>query len=164
MLVDGLFEETVQLKTLPEFQSQPRGAELARPLQTHLVQQHPRYLRIIRRRLHLRREQLELLRLALIVEDFYRLQPACLRRAVQFPEIAQCSLPRAVGRTHRFHQRPVRVVFSILVAAVRAQKHYRPILSRDRIPFKRVGLHYIGFRDPFVANKATYLLAKPENC
>jgi hypothetical protein len=38
------------------------------------VQQHASYLRIIRRRLHLRREQLQLLRLTLLVEDLDRLR------------------------------------------------------------------------------------------
>ena len=129
MLVDGLFEEAIQFQTLPKFQTEPDGSELPRPLQTHLVQQHPRHLRIIRRRFHLRREQLQLLRFTLLVENFNRLQPARLRGTVQLAEVAQCFLTRTIGRAHRFHQRPIGVVLTVLASPVRAQKHSQPILS-----------------------------------
>jgi hypothetical protein len=51
-------------------QPQPARAELPRALQPHLVEQHPRHLRIIRRRFDLRGKQLQLLCFALFVEDF----------------------------------------------------------------------------------------------
>jgi len=40
-----------------------------RSLPTHFVQQHPRHLRIVIRRRHIRRRQTQLLRIALFIEN-----------------------------------------------------------------------------------------------
>jgi hypothetical protein len=45
-----------------------RAGMLPRALQSHLVQQHARHLRIIHRRFHMRWKKLQLLRLTLLVE------------------------------------------------------------------------------------------------
>ena len=116
ILIDRLFEESIQLQPLPQFQPQKAGAELPRSFQPHLVHQHARYLRIVGRRRHMRREQFQLLRFALFVEDLDRLQPARLRRTVQLAQVAERSLTRTIGRAHRFHQRPVCVILAVLFA------------------------------------------------
>jgi len=113
--IDGLFEETIQFQALPQIQPQETGAELPRSFQTYFVQQHPRYLRIVLGRSHMRRKQFQLLRIALIVEDLNGLQPARLRRAVQFAQIANRFLTRTVWCAHRLHQRPVRVILAVLL-------------------------------------------------
>ena len=82
---------------LPQFQSQKAGAELPCSFQPHLVQQHARDLRIVGRRLHMRREQLQLLRFALFIEDLDGFQPARLRRTVQLAQITERLLPRTIG-------------------------------------------------------------------
>ncbi len=69
----------------------PAG-DLSLSFQTYFVQQHARYLRIVIARRHMRREQFQLLRVALIVEDLNALRPACLRRAVQFAQITDAVL------------------------------------------------------------------------
>ncbi|MDQ1472828.1 MAG: hypothetical protein QOJ99_4308 [Bryobacterales bacterium] len=51
------FEEAIQFEPLPQFQSEKTRAELPGSFQPHFVQQHTRYLRIIRRRSYMRREQ-----------------------------------------------------------------------------------------------------------
>ncbi len=50
-------------------------------------------------------------------------------QTVQFAEITQRLLAWTIGRTHRFHQRPIVVVLAVFVAAVGTQEHSRPILS-----------------------------------
>ena len=117
------FKETIQFKPLPQFQSKETGAERTCPLQTHFVQQYPRHLRIVVGRRHHRREQFQLPRIALLVENFNRLHPARLRRTVQFTQIAERSLTRTIRRARRFHQRPVRVRLAVLAATVRTQIH-----------------------------------------
>src|SRR5579875_160710 len=134
--------EHLQFQTLPHFQSEPAGSELPRSFQTHCVQQHPRYLRIIRRRLHMRGEQLQLLGFALFLEDFNGGQPARMRGAIQLARITQCFLARTIRRAHRFDQRPIGVILAVLLATVRPQKHSELIVSWDRLAFKLVGLRY----------------------
>jgi hypothetical protein len=51
-------------------------------------------------------------------------QPARVCRIVQFAEVAERALPRAVGGAHGFDQRPIAVVFAVLTSAVRPQKHF----------------------------------------
>ncbi len=142
-MIHGLLEEPIQFQALPQLQTQPAGAELARSFQTHLIQQHARDLRIAGRRLHIGGEQLELLRLTLLIEDLDRFQPACLCRTVQLTEIAEPSLSRSVRRAHRFHQRPVDVILAVLAAPMLPQKHSQLIVSWTADAYKRVGLHYI---------------------
>ncbi len=101
----------------------------------------------------MRREQFQLLRLALFIEDLDRLQPARLRRTVQLAQIAQRSLTRTIRRAHRFHQRPIGVVLAVLAALVRPQKHSGPIVSSAMDGFKRVGLHYIAFQKIPIVNR-----------
>jgi len=62
------FKETIQIKPLPQVQSKKTGAEHARSLQVHFVQQHPRCLRIVIGWRHMRGEQFQLLRIDLLVE------------------------------------------------------------------------------------------------
>ena len=78
-LVDGFLKKPIQFQAFPKLQTQIAGTELPRPFQAHLVQQNAGYLRIIRRRLDMRRKQLQLFRFTLFVEDLDGLQPACLR-------------------------------------------------------------------------------------
>src|SRR5581483_5817241 len=118
MLIHRLPEKAVQTQTLPQFQTEPTGTELPRPLQSHFVQQHPRHLRIVGRHLDVRWKQLQLLRLSLLVEDFDGLQPPRLGGIVQLTEITERSLPRTVRRPHGLDQRPVRVILAVLLAAV----------------------------------------------
>ena len=108
----------------------------------------------------MRGKKLKLLRLTLVVEYFDRFQPARLRGTVQFPEITQSPLLRTIRSPHGLHQRPVSMVLTILLPTVGTQKHSRPILSRERNPFKRVGLHYIDFSEFEIAGKQ---LASPRN-
>ncbi len=77
----------------------------------------------------MRREQLQLLRVALLIEDLDGFQPARLRRTVQFAHVAESLLSRAIRRAHRLDQRPIRVILAVLVATVRPQKHSELILS-----------------------------------
>ena len=142
-VIDGWLEEAIQFETLPHFQSKEAGTELPRSLQTYFVQQHPRYLRVVRRRLHMRGEQFQLLGFALFIEDLNGCQPACLRGAVQLAQVAQSFLTRTDRRAHGFHQRPIGVVLAVLLATVRPQKHSELIVSWCRFAFKTVGLHYI---------------------
>src|SRR5205807_8759861 len=60
-----------------------------------------------------------------------------------------------VGRSHRLHKRPIRMPLAILAALMRPQKHSCPILSWRDLGFKRVGLHYIGFRERQCCNQNT---------
>jgi hypothetical protein len=62
----------------------------------------------------------------MLVENFHRFQPAGVRRIVQ---LAQRSLPRAIGSAHGFHQRPVAVLFAVLASAMRPQKHFCLMVS-----------------------------------
>ena len=121
--------EAIQFETLPHFQSEQAGTELPRPLQTYFVQQHPRYLRVVRRRLHMRGEELQLLGFALFIEDLNGCQPARLRGAVQLAQVAQNLLARTIRRAHGFHQRPIGVVLAVLATMVRPQKHSEMIVS-----------------------------------
>jgi hypothetical protein len=141
--IDGLLEEAIQFETLPHFQSEEAGAELPRPLQTYFVQQHPRYLRLVRRRLHMRGQELQLLAFTLFIEDLNGCQPARLRGAVQLAQVAQSLLTWTIRRAYGFHQRPIGVVLAVLLATVRPQKHSELIVSWYRFAFKTVGLHYI---------------------
>src|SRR6266699_2685333 len=68
VLIHRIFKESLQPQALPKFQTEPARAELPRPLQSHLVQQHTRHWGIIRWRLHVRRKKFQLLRLTLLVE------------------------------------------------------------------------------------------------
>ena len=121
-------KETIQFEPLPQFQPQKARTELARSFQPYFVQQHPRYLRIVRRR-KVRGKQFQLPRFTLIVKDLHRSQPACLPRTVQLTQVAQSLLTRAIRRAHRFHHRPIGVILAVLVATVRPQKHSVLIVS-----------------------------------
>jgi hypothetical protein len=121
-----LFEEAIQFELLPYFQPEKTGAELSCSFQPHFAEQHARHLRIVRWRLYMRGKELELLRFALLVENLDGGQPARLRGTVQLTQIAESLLTRTIGGTHRFDQRPVRV---ILAAMVRPQKHSDTIVS-----------------------------------
>lgn len=127
--IDRSLEEAVQLQALPKFQPQVADAELPCALQPHSVHQHARHLRIIGGRFDMRREQFQLLCFAVLVEHLHGLQPAGLRGTVQSPQITERLLTRTVGRAHRLHQRPVGMVFAVLGALVRPQKHSVAILS-----------------------------------
>jgi hypothetical protein len=97
-----------------------------------------------------------LLRLALLVEDFHRLPPACLCGTVQCAELTKGSLPRTIRRAYGFHERPVDVILAVLRPLRRTQKHAGSIFSGDAAPFQGVGLHSIGFSESVVAGKSTY--------
>jgi hypothetical protein len=103
-VIDSLFEETIQFEALPQIQPRKAGTELPRPFQTHSVQQHPRHLRVVIGWRHMRREKLQLLCFAVLVEDFNSCLPARLRRTVQFPQIAECLLARAIRCAHCFDE------------------------------------------------------------
>jgi len=122
-------KETIQFEPLPQFQPQKARTELARSFQPYFVQQHPRYLRIVRRRRHMRGEQLQLLCFALFIEDLNGRQPARLRGTVQLAQVAECLLARTIRCAHRFHQRPIHVILAVLAAMVRPQKHSVLIVS-----------------------------------
>jgi hypothetical protein len=77
--IDGFLEEAIQFQAFPKLETQITGTELPRSFQAHLVQQNAGYVRIIRRRLDMRRKQLQLFRFTLFVEDRDGLQLACLR-------------------------------------------------------------------------------------
>src|SRR5205807_10387346 len=86
---------------------------------------------------------------------FDRLQPPSLRRTVQLTQVTKSSLAWTVGRSHRLHKRPIPMPLAILAALMRPQKHSCPILSWRDLGFKRVGLHYIGFRERQCCNQNT---------
>jgi hypothetical protein len=44
------------------------------------------------------------------------------------------------------------VILTVLVALMRPQKHLAASLSSHVVGFKRVGLHYIAFSEPAIAN------------
>jgi hypothetical protein len=52
IVIHRLFEKAIQFQPPPQFQPQIAGAELARPFQTHPVDQHACHLRISRWRFH----------------------------------------------------------------------------------------------------------------
>ena len=60
-----MFEKAIQFKPFPKLQTQIAGTKLPRSFQAHLVKQNAGYLRIIRRRLDMRRKQLQLFRFTL---------------------------------------------------------------------------------------------------
>ena len=96
-------------------------------------------MRIVWGRLHLRREQFQLLRFTLFIKDLNRSQPPCLIRTVQFAQMTQCSLTRPIGCAHRLHQRPVGVLLAILreshdlALAVDAAHPPEHVLERERV-------------------------------
>ena len=126
-MVYRLFEEIVQFQSSPQLQPQIAGPELSRPFQAHPIHQHARDLRIVRRRLHMRRKQFQLLRFGVFVKDLDCLQPARTIRAVQLTQMAKRFLPRTIRRAHRLHQRPIGVLLSIFAPTVRPQN----ILARS---------------------------------
>src|SRR4051812_45050420 len=67
-VIHGFLEESVQLKTLPQLQTQKARTELPTPFQSHSIQQNSGHLGVIRRRLYFRREQFQLCALALLIE------------------------------------------------------------------------------------------------
>src|SRR5262249_46328435 len=71
-------------------------------LQPHFVQQYARHLRIVGQRLDVGGKQLQLLSLALLVEDLDCLQPPRLGGMVQLTQITERSLPRTVRRSKTF--------------------------------------------------------------
>ena len=129
IVVHRLCKETIQFQASPQFQPQIAGAELSRPCQAHPVDQDPCHLRIVWGRLHLRREQFQLLRFTLFIKDLNRSQPPRMIRTVQLAQMTQRSLTRSIGCAHRFHQGPVGVFLAVLAAVVRPQKHSRLIVS-----------------------------------
>ena len=163
LLIEAPFEEAIQFQALPQFQSEKARADLPSSFQPHFVQQHTPDLRIIRRRRHMRREQLQRLRIALFVEDFNRCQPAGLRRTVPLAQVTERFLPRAIRRAHRFDQRPIGVILTVLAAVVRPQKHSELIVSWPEAAFKRVGLHYIAILGNQHSADCTYLSQRPQN-
>ena len=86
-------------------------------------------VRIVRRRRQMRREELPLLRFALVVKDLDGSHPARLRRDVQLAEIAEGFLARTIGSAHRLDQRPVGMPLAVLAAMVWPQKHSEQIVS-----------------------------------
>jgi hypothetical protein len=103
-----------------------------------------RHLRIVRRRFDLGGEMLQLSALAPLVQDFDRFQPLHLGRSVQLAQVTQSSLARTIGFTHRFYQRPVSMVLSVLPALMLQQTSGGDIVT-NRSDNKRAGLHYIAF-------------------
>jgi len=129
LVIHRLFEESVQSQPLPQLDPQIAGAELARSLQSHFIQQYARHLRVIGRRLHIRGEQFQLLCFTLLVENLDGLHPPRMGRTIQLAQVAERLLARTVRCTHRFHQRPIRVILAVLAAVVRPQKHSELIVS-----------------------------------
>jgi hypothetical protein len=101
---------------------------------------------------------LKLLGFALLVKHLDGLQPACLRRSVQFPQLAQSSLARTIHLSHPLDQRRVGMILTVLAALMRPQKHLSASLSSAALGFKRVGLHYIALSDPAIAKTRLVLL------
>jgi hypothetical protein len=77
----------------------------------------------------MRGEEFQLLRFALFIEDLDGGQPARLRGTVPLAQVAERLLPRAIRGAHGFDQRPIGVIFAVLVATVRPQKHSELIVS-----------------------------------
>ena len=115
-------------------------------------------------RFHLRRKQFQLLGLALLIEDFNRLQPARLRANCSVRPDSTASSAWTIRRAHRFHQRPVAVILAVLPPPVRSAETFcADLVMRSRTAFKRVGLHYIGSSESLVAGKDAYLTPRPKN-
>ncbi len=129
MIVDELIEETVQFQSPPQLQSQVTGAELSRPFQPHPMDQDACHLRIVRWHLRMRREQFQLTRFAVLIEDLHCLQPARMIRTVQLTQMADRSLSWTIRCAYRFHQRPIGVLLAVFAAMVRTQKHSGSIVS-----------------------------------
>ena len=123
VLIDQFLIEPVQFQPLPQLQPHKTVSELPASFQPNLVQQDSCDVRIVLRRLDLCRKQFQLPAFALLVENLNRLQPPCLRRAVQLAQITQRPLSRTFRRSDRFDQRPVRVPFAIFRSIVRPQEH-----------------------------------------
>src|SRR6266851_7939978 len=100
----------------------------------------------------MRRKQLQLLCLTLLVEHFDGLEPSGLGRTVQLTQITQRLLPRSVGGPHRFHQRPIHMILSVFLPLMGAHEHLAPIMPLPRSSDKTLGLHYIGFFTRSIAN------------
>ena len=94
---------------------------------------------------HFTRKQLQLRTLALLVKDLYRLLPAGMRCAVQFPQVAQRALPRTIGRTHGFHQRPIAMLSAVSNAPMLAKEHPALIMAAENFAAQeaRSALHQV---------------------
>jgi hypothetical protein len=77
----------------------------------------------------MRGPQFQLLRFPLFVKNLNRLQPSRLIRTVQLAQMAERSLAWTIYCAHRFHQRPIRVLFAVFAAMVGTQKHSGLIVS-----------------------------------
>ena len=88
-VIHRLLEEAIQSQAPPQFQPQIAGTGPARPFQTNLVHQHTSHLQVVRRRLHMGREQFQLLRFALFIEDLHRSLPARMVGTVEFAKVTQ---------------------------------------------------------------------------
>jgi len=137
----------IQLQPLPKLQTQKTVPKLPHPIEANPIDQHPRHLRVVLRRLGIGREQLQLPPFALLVEDGDRFMPARLRRVVQFAQITHRALTRTVGRPHGFDQGPVGMFLAVFGPVIRAQKHSTRCCHGRTRRGKGVGLHYMGFRE-----------------
>jgi hypothetical protein len=126
-LIQQAFKEPIQPQPLPQFQPQPASPKLADSLEANPIHPHASNFGIVLRRLHVGRKQLQLPALALLVEDFDRLQPARLRRVVQLAQIAQGPLTRTIGGADGLDQRPVSVILSVLASRVWSKKHRKDV-------------------------------------
>jgi hypothetical protein len=75
------------------------------------------------------------------------------------PQVEDRSLARSVDRSHRLDQRPVGAILTVLPPLMRPQKHLPASLLSAVGGFIRVGLHYIAFSEPAIAE--TRLVAFP---
>jgi len=144
--------ERVQPQALPQVPPEPDIPEVSRPRLSDPIQTDLDDRRVGGDRGGARGEERQLLFFPLRVEDPDGLAPPGLDCAVQLAKIADRLLAWSLGRTDGLDERPVDVVFPVLVPMIRSNKHRaRPLTAtvahaRGRRQERRSTLHRV-FRD-----------------
>src|SRR6516162_2845211 len=100
--IHSLLKEAIQLKPFRQLPTQPTSAELASALQANSIDQHACHLLVVRRRLDICREQLQLLCFSLRVEHLDGAQKTSFRQTIQLSQITEGPLPRSARPCARF--------------------------------------------------------------
>jgi hypothetical protein len=114
--------EGVQIELLPELQSQPARAPLARPLQAQLAQAHAHRIHVVARHAA-SGEQRHLAPLAGVL-NFDGLAPGLALAGIDLAQIPHLTLRHtAISQAARLHNAPVLVKLAVLLATLAAQEH-----------------------------------------
>ena len=141
----SLAPERIESELLPELQAEPARTPLPRPLEPQLreLQAHDRSVRHHRLATILGKQRERSRRLRRLVQHFDRAAPRELLRGVDLPQIQHVPLQHApAAHALVLHHAEVAVLFAILLASGRAQKHPGTRLSAElrRAPEARSSL------------------------